>query len=212
MNRRYAWSIPLVLTMLVTGVVACFGAQDGQPRQSLKIGDQAPGWGKLEATDGKSYELSDFDAPVLVVVFACHHCPTVQAYEDRIVKLQADYKDKGVQLVVINPNNIYPLPRMKDRVKEKGYNFPYLIDASHEAGHIYGATNTPHFFVLDADRKVRYMGALDDHMHAEHAKKHHVREAIDALLAGNDPPVTKTNPVGCTVKYASSASYREQHK
>ena len=212
MTQMQTWKFSLVTGVLMAGAVASFAAQDGQPRQSLDVGDTAPCWGGLEATDGNQYKLADFDAPVLVVVFACHHCPTVQAYEDRIIQLQADHEDKGVQVVMINPNNIYPLHRMKDRVEEKGYNFPYLIDASHESGHVYGATNTPHFFVLDAERTVRYMGALDDHTHAQHARTHHVRDAIDALRAGEEPPVAKTHAVGCTVKYASSAVYRQQHQ
>lgn len=205
--------IPILLLVLFTGTAcgaADGSARDGQPRQSLSVGDTAPCWGNLEATDGNHYALEDFDAPILAVIFACHHCPTVVRYEDRIIELQADYEERGVQVVVINPNNIFTIDRMKDRVEEKGYNFPYLIDASQESGHVYGARNTPHVFLLDAERTVRYKGSMDNHPQQDRADTHYVRDAIDALLGGENPPVAQTRAVGCTVKYASSEQYRER--
>ena len=207
-RRMVSWSAVGVLAVATLSLTACYGGQHGRPRESLDVGDKAPCWGELPATDGKSHSMADFDDPLLVVVFACHHCPTVVTYEDRIMEIQADYADKGVQLVVLNPNGIYPLSRMKDRAEEKEYNFPYIIDESKESGHKYGATHTPHVFVLDRDRVVRYKGAVDDNNNPANVEQQHVRAALDALLEGNDPPVTETRARGCTVKYGDTAAYR----
>jgi alkyl hydroperoxide reductase subunit AhpC len=213
MSRKLVcWNTPLVLVVVVLGTTAGYGGQDGQPRESLNIGDKAPDWGKLPSIDGKSYRMADLDSKLLAVVFACHHCPTVVAYEDRIKQLQTDYKNRGVQVVVLNPNAIYSLQRMKDRAEEKEYNFLYIMDESQESGHKFGARNTPHVFLLDEKRVVRYMGAVDDSQNEANVKQHYVRAALDAVLAGNDPPVTKTNPTGCTVKYGSSAAYRARYQ
>ena len=212
-RKLIPWTTLAVLAVGVLMLTACYGeGVHGRPRESLDIGDKAPCWGNLPATDGESYSMADFDAPLLVVAFACHHCPAVVAYEERMIQLQADYADKGVQLVAINPNTIYPLSRMKDRVEEKGYNFPYLMDETKESGHQYGATHTPHMFVLDADRVVRYKGGIDDSTNPANVKVHCLRNALDALLEGNDPPVTVTRPRGCTVKYGNVDNYRARFK
>ena len=203
-----SWSTLAVVALSPLAITACQAGEHGKPRESLNIGDKAPDWGNLPATDGESYSMADFDAKWLVVAFACHHCPTVVAYEDRIKQIQADYGDKGVQLVAINPNSIYPLSRMKDRAEEKEYNFPYIMDESRESGHKYGATHTPHMFVLDADRVLRYKGGIDDSPNPDNVKQQHLRDALDALLAGNDPPETETRPRGCTVKYGNVDAYR----
>ncbi len=207
-RRLISWGAASVVALLAVSLTACHGGQHGRPRESLAVGDKAVDWGKLPATDGNSYSLANLDAKILVVAFACHHCPTVVAYEDRIMEVQADYGDKGVQVVVLNPNGIYPLSRMKDRAEEKEYNFLYIIDESKESGHKYGAVNTPHIFVLDENRVVRYKGALDDSPNPANVQKKYVRDALDALLDGNDPPTTETRPVGCTVKYGDTAAYR----
>ena len=184
-------------------VPACYG-QHGQPRESLKIGDAAVDWGKLPAADGESYSLADIDAKLVAVVFGCHHCPVYVAYEDRLKELQADYKDKGVAVVVVNPNVMWgddTLDHLKKRAKEKEYNFLYINDASQESGHKFGGKVTPHVFLLDADRKVRYIGGVDDSQNPANVKEKHLRNAIDALLEGNDPPQTETRAFGCTIKY-----------
>jgi hypothetical protein len=209
MYRKTAcWILITTLVVVVSSVTAGLAAEHGKPRESLNIGDKAPDWGSLPSTDGKSYRMADLDSKILAVVFACHHCPTVVAYEDRIKQLQADYQDKGVQVVVLNPNGIYPLSRMKDRAEEKEYNFLYIMDESKESGHKYGARNTPHVFLLDQDRVLRYKGAIDDNMNPANVQQHYVRAALDALLAGNKPQVAETNPIGCTVKYGSTEAYR----
>ncbi len=203
--HRITW---VAAVLAVSPIAACQAAEHGRPRESLSIGETAPDWGKLPATDGKSYSMADLDAAWLVVAFACHHCPTVVAYEDRIKEIQADYQKRGVQVVVLNPNGIYPLSRMKDRAEEKEYNFLYIIDESKESGHRYGATNTPHIFVLDENRVVRYKGAVDDSPNPANVQVQYLRNALDALLEGNDPPTAETRAVGCTVKYGCTEAYR----
>ncbi len=208
-TRSFAFLIaPIALGLVASTIVCASTGQHGRPRESLSIGDKAPDWGSLPATDGQSYRMADLDSKLLAVIFACHHCPTVVAYEDRIMQLQEDYKDKGVQVVVLNPNGIYPLSRMRDRAEEKGYNFLYIMDESKESGHRFGARNTPHVFLLDQDRVLRYQGSVDDNMNPAAVQQHFVRAALDALLAGNDPPITETNPIGCTVKYGCVEDYR----
>ncbi len=209
MTRRNTLCIPtMVIGPVALMVTVAVSGEHGRPRESLDIGARAPDWGSLPATDGKSYRMADLDSKLLAVVFACHHCPTVVAYEDRIKQLQADYQDKGVQVVALNPNGIYPMSRMKDRAEEKEYNFLYLMDESKESGHKYGARNTPHVFVLDQNRVLRYKGAIDDNTHPANVQQHYVRAALDALLAGNAPTITETNPVGCTVKYGCVEAYQ----
>ncbi len=195
-----------VLSLLAVGVFVvntCHG-QHGQPRESLKIGDKGVEWGSLPATDGSNYRLADIDAKLVVVVFGCHHCPVHVAYEERLKEIQADYEGKDVAVVVLNPNNMWDedtMERMKKRAAEKEYNFVYINDASQESGHKYGARVTPHIFLLDADRVVRYIGGVDDSQNPANVKEHHLRNALDALLAGQDPPRTETRAFGCTVKY-----------
>jgi DUF971 family protein len=213
MSRRFVlWITPMALLVAALALRTGHGDEHGKPRESLNIGDKAPDWGNLPATDGKSYRMADLDSKILAVVFACHHCPTVVVYEDRIKQLQKDYANKDVQVVVLNPNGIYPLRRMKDRAEEKEYNFLYIMDEKKESGHRYGATNTPHVFLLDEHRVVRYKGAIDDNMDASNVKQQYVRKALDALIAGNEPPVTETSPVGCTVKYGNTDDYRATYQ
>lgn len=170
----------------------------------VKVGDPAPGFKGIIGVDDQEHGLAEYKkAKVVVLVFTCNHCPVAVAYEDRLIALQEDYKDKGVQVVAVNVNNIPPdrLEPMKERAKSKGFNFPYLYDSSQKMGHDYGATKTPHVFVLDQQRKVAYIGAIDDSMKEDRVKRHYVREVLDALLAGDPPPVTETPAVGCTIKY-----------
>jgi peroxiredoxin len=126
-----------------------------------------------------------------------------KAYEDRLVKLNGDYKDKEVQVVAVNVNNIDAdkLDKMKERAKEKNFEFPYLYDSSQKIGKDYGAKVTPHVFVLDKDRKLVYVGAIDDNMDASKVKKNLLRDAIDALLGGKEPPEKVTKQFGCSIKY-----------
>lgn len=174
----------------------------------LKIGDPAPPF-ELPGVDGKTYKLEDFaDDDVLGVIFMCVHCPYVQAYEDRIMAVQADYASKGVQFVGINPNDERKYPEdsfdnMVKRARMKGYNFPYLRDKSQEVAEAYGAQCTPEFFVFDADRKLRYRGRLDDNYQDPAAvKRRYLREALDAILSGQEPKEAFVPAIGCSIKWA----------
>jgi len=126
--------------------------------------------------------------------------------DDRIIDFANDYKDKSVKLVAVSVNDIDKdrLPGIKEHMKDKKLNYTYGYDESQAIGRAYGATNTPHFFVLDKERKIRYIGAMDDNaMHEAKVTKHYLRDAVDALLAGKTPPVKETRPTGCSVKYKS---------
>lgn len=170
-----------------------------------KLGEQAPSWSGIPGVDGKEHGLSDYqDAKLVVLVFTCNHCPVAVAYEDRLIDLQKDYQDKGVQLIAINVNNtLYDrLDRMKERAQEKGFNFPYLYDSSQKTARDYGATNTPHVFVLDQNRKLVYRGGIDDNFQkASAVKKQYLRDALDSLLAGQQVAQADTPHPGCGIKW-----------
>lgn len=183
----------------------------------LKIGQKAPDFAALTGVDEKQHGLADYrDAKAVVVVFTCNHCPVAKAYEDRLITIQADYKAKGVEIVAINSNSPKKQPqdsleKMKERAagndlgdwrEKKGpFNYPYLFDATQKVARAYGATCTPHVFVLDSERKVAYMGAVDDNMDAKKAKEPHLRSALDAVLEGKKPPKTETKEFGCGIKW-----------
>jgi len=174
---------------------------------TLKIGDPALDF-QLLGVDGNTYRLEDFeDKKILIVMFSCNHCPTVRAYEDRFVELQRDYKDKGVVLVAINPNDDKKYPEdsfknMKARAKEKGFNFPYLRDETQSVARSYGAERTPEAFVFDMKRVLRYHGRIDDNVYEpDKIQQHYLRDALDAILKGQKVLVQDTEPVGCTIKW-----------
>jgi peroxiredoxin len=200
MKRVISGLLGLGCLMLALGVGSCAVAE----QKGVKVGDPAPDWKGIIGVDDKQHSLSDYkDAKLIVLVFTCNHCPVAKAYEDRLIALQKDYKDKGVQVIAVNVNNIPEdrLDRMKERAKEKGFNFPYIYDSSQKMGHDYGARVTPHVFVLDSERKIAYIGAIDDNMDPAKVKKHYLRDALDALLDGKSPPVAETKAFGCTIKY-----------
>jgi peroxiredoxin len=173
----------------------------------MNINDTAPDF-KLKGTDDQEHSLEDAkEKKVLVVIFTCNHCPYVKAYEDRLIEIQNDYKDKGVQLVGINSNDESTHPddnfeSMKKRVEEKGFNFPYLRDETQEVAKAYGGERTPHIFVFDEERKLRYTGRIDDNWeHPEQVTKQDLREALDALVEGKEVPNPETHAIGCTIKW-----------
>jgi peroxiredoxin len=184
---------------------------------TLPLGATAPDF-SLPGVDDRSWSLKDFaDAKVLVIIFTCNHCPTAQYYEERIKQLVTDYKAKGVAVVAISPNDPKSVrldelswtdlsdsfEEMKLRAKERHFNFPYLYDGDTETvSRAYGPVATPHVFLFDGTRQLRYAGAIDNSERAPQVKKHFVREALDALLAGQEPPTTRTKVVGCSVKWA----------
>jgi peroxiredoxin len=194
---RRTWNLALGLTL-----VALFVSNQGWAQ--VKLGDAAPNWTNLPGVDGKQHSLSDYrQAKAIVLVFTCNHCPVAKAYEDRLIELQADYQARGGQLIAINVNNLPAdkLDKMKERAEAKGFNFPYLYDASQASGHAYGAAVTPHAFVLDAQRKIAYLGAIDDSQARNNVKTRFVRDALEALLAGRKPAKAETNAFGCGIKY-----------
>ena len=189
----------LVLAMTVTTVLA-----DG-----YKVGDKASDF-KLKNIDGTYVSLSDFqEAKGFIIAFTCNGCPYAQAYQDRIIALDKKYKILGYPVIAINPNDtdLKPddsLEEMKKRAEEKGYTFPYLKDATQEVYRMYGATNTPHVFVLTksgGDLKVEYIGAIDDnYQDSDEVEEAYLANAIDALLEGKRPNPSYTKAIGCSIK------------
>jgi len=194
--------------------------------ETLPIGSKAPDF-NLPGIDGKNYSLESFKgAKVLVIAFICNHCPTSQAYEERLIRIASDYADKGVKLVAINPNNPESLrydelgwsdvgdsfEDMKIRAKEKNFNFPYLYDGETETtSKQYGPQSTPHIFIFDADRILRYNGRLDD-MENPHKtpRSSDARNAIDALLDHKEVPVAVTKVFGCSIKWLDKKDWMDK--
>ncbi len=179
----------------------------GEYNEVLSIGDQAPAWMDLPGTDGRSHSLADLAGrPVVVVVFTCVSCPTAADYEDRINTLARTYGGDGgkVAVVAISVNQVMQdqLPALTERAKQKGFAFTYLHDASQQIARQYGAVFTPEFYVLDQDRRVVYMGAMDDATDPARVTRRHVEDAIAAVLAGRRPEVTEVIARGCRVRYA----------
>ena len=192
-----------------------FAAEDAI--QPLQIGAAAPEF-NLPGVDGKHYTLKDFaDSRILAIIFTCNHCPTAQAYEDRIMRLVSDYRPKGVAFLAISPNDPRAVrldelgysdlndsfPEMKIRAAGKKYNFPYVYDGETQiTSTAYGPTATPHVFVFDAERKLRYQGRVDNSENGRSITSADFRNALDALLAGREVPVKTTRPFGCSIKWA----------
>lgn len=189
----------------VTQTAATSDEKDSKDeKKSIKIGDKGPAWENLAGTDDKKHSLKDLkDSKAVAVIFTCNTCPVAVAYEDRLIKLSNDYKNKGVAIVAINVNKDRhnSLDAMKKRAEEKGFPFAYLFDPSQQIARDYVATVTPHVFLLDGKGKLAYMGAMDDEMNADAVKHHHLKDAIDAVLAGKSPEVTTTKQLGCGIKY-----------
>jgi peroxiredoxin len=192
------------LAVVLTLSVAATGLAD-KFNKKVDIGDAAPVWSGIMGTDDAEHSLSDYkDAKAIVQIFTCNHCPVAVSYEDRLVELQKDYAERGVQLVAINVNNMEAdrLPAMKRRAESKGFNFPYLYDESQQTAVECGANVTPHVFVLDGQRKIAYMGAIDDNWNdASKVNKHYLRDALEAVLAGETPAVVSTKAQGCGIMY-----------
>ena len=190
----------IVSLMLLLGFAAVCEA--GKYNKILSIGDDAPAWVNLEGVDGKKHSLSDLkESPIVIVVFTCNSCPIAQDYEDRIIALQKSYSK--IPIVAINVNTIKDdlLPAMKERAKKKQFPFAYLYDATQKIGKAYGANYTPEFFVLNADRKIVYMGALDDKIPPAMPMTLYIEEAIAAIRNGEAPTVAETFPLGCRIRY-----------
>jgi len=177
--------------------------------QGYQTGDNATDF-KLRNVDGRYVSLRDYpDAKGFIVIFTTNHCPYAIAYEDRIIDLDNKYKSMGYPVIAINPNSAEAYPedsydKMIVRAEEKGFTFPYLLDEKQEIYKIYGATKTPHVYVLkkEPDKlKVAYIGAIDNNYRdAEQADEHYVQDAVNSLLAGKDPDPDFTRAIGCGIK------------
>ncbi len=202
----------VMLMMLVTQVSSLHA---GKYNSTLSLGDAAPAWKGLPAVDGKTYSLSDFESyKVIVVVFTCNSCPYAIDIEDRLLAFYQKYCKQGVALVAINVNKVEAdlMPAMKDKAKEKSFQFPYLFDETQKIAKDYGAKRTPEFFVLDQERRVVYMGALDDSPEGKKVTKRYIEAAVDRTLAGKKIEIAETIPVGCAVRFERTRRTRRVPK
>lgn len=203
MKTQQKIALSLILAIIaISGVYA----------QGYRIGDKATDF-RLKNVDGQMVSLSDYkDAKGFIIVFTCNHCPFAQAYEDRIIDLHHRYAPQGFPVVAINPNDPAQQPedrfdKMVERAKNKKFPYAYLFDEGQKVYPIYGATRTPHVFVLNKTKDgliVEYIGTIDDnYKDAKAAQKHYVVDAVEALLAGKKPVVKETKAVGCSIKSKS---------
>lgn len=212
-----AFRLTLVFAVLTCPAVLAQETKTvANPTKLLAIGTPAPDF-NLPGVDGKNHTLASFkDAKLLLVIFTCNHCPTAQAYEQRIIDLHKDYQDKGVALVAISPNDDAAvrldelgytdvgdsLADMKMRAKERDFQFPYLYDGENQnVSRAYGVLATPQVLIFDAERKLRYVGRIDD-SDVKAVTSQDTRNALDALLADKPVPVETTRVFGCSTKWA----------
>ncbi|MBE3096642.1 MAG: redoxin domain-containing protein [Planctomycetes bacterium] len=216
----------LRVTVLAAGLLGvAWGCPVARAAGTLERGSPAPDF-RLPGVDGKTYSLESFgEAQVLVIIFTCNHCPTAQAYEDRIKQLAADYKDRKVAVVAISPNDPEAvrldelgysdlgdsLEDMRIRAKDKAFNFPYLYDGQDQkVSRAYGPAATPHVFVFDRARKLRYAGRIDNSEKPDRVTSQETRDAIEALLAGKAVPVEATKAFGCSTKWSDKRAAARQ--
>ncbi len=219
-------SLTAVLSfVLIITTEAAFSQVTHTEPETLKPGTKAPDF-SLKGVDGKTYSLKDFSkAQVLVVIFSCNHCPTAQAYEDRIIAISKDYKPKGVDVVMISPNSVKALnysemgytdlgdsfEDMQQRALDKKFPFPYLYDGDEQKSALaYGPVATPHCFVFDKGRVLRYAGRVDGSEKPGTGNGEDLRAAIDAVLAGSPVKNPVTKVFGCSIKWSWKDEYTKQ--
>ncbi len=192
--------ISTAAVLFLIGISAFTISGDG-----YKVGQKAADF-SLKNVDGKMVSLADYkNAKGFIVIFTCNHCPVAKAYEQRIIGLNEKFASKGYPVIAINPTNpdLYPddsFGDMQARAKEQGYKFPYLMDEGQKIYPKFGATKTPHVFLLNKDLEVKYIGAIDDNQDADAAKVKYVENAIAALDKGQSPAPAETKAVGCGIK------------
>lgn len=202
-----------ILIVGVMAVIAVLFINASEPIAGYGVGDYAKDF-KLENIDGKSVSLSDYEnAKGYIVVFTCNTCPYAKAYESRIIELDKNYASKGFPVIAINPNDVSQQPgdsmnEMKKRANSKGYTFPYLRDDSQEVARAFGATKTPHVYVLNKEAsekyKVEFIGAIDDSPNdPSDVSETYVEDAINSILSGKKPAITEKRAIGCTIKWKS---------
>jgi len=200
---------PVFLSIMLVTFISDYTSNNVLLNEGYQVGDVVSDF-ELKNIDGKMVSMSDFkDAKGFIITFTCNTCPFALAYEDRIIALNKKYAPKGYPVIAINPNNPVVQPgdsykSMQERAKEKDFTFPYLVD---EGQHVYpkfGATKTPHMFVLQKTKKgnvVKYIGAIDDnYKDAGAVKTKYVEDAVDALLKGEAVKQTETKAIGCSIK------------
>ena len=202
-------TLKVLLMVCVIVLLTAFNQKSNTIGEGYKVGDIATDF-SLKNVDDKMVSMSDYaDAKGFIVIFTCNHCPYSVAYEDRIIELDKKYKEKGFPVIAINPNNPEvskgdDFESMKVRAKEKGFTFPYLFDDGQKIYPQYGATRTPHVFLLNktsAGLKVTYIGAIDDnYKSAKEAKTKYVEDAIASLLKNEEPKTNFTRAIGCSIK------------
>ena len=189
----------MILTLIASLLFAA-----GTYNETLGVGDPAPAWVNLDGIDGKKHSLADLkDKDVVVVIFTCNSCPVAVAYEDRIVALSRKHKNSKVGIIAINVNQVPEdkLDKMKERAEQKGFDFPYLFDPTQKIAKDFGARFTPEFFVLDKNRKIAYLGAMDNKNAAKDATESYLDAAVDAALRGEKSKVGETLGRGCAIRW-----------
>jgi len=225
-GRTFAWAVFPALLMILGMLATVCAAEDDSAHPTLAIGSAAPDF-SLPGIDGKTHTLAEYkSAKVLVIVFTCDHCPTAQLYEGRLKKLVEDYKGQSVQFVMIEPNDPNAvrldelawtdvgddLDGMKIRAAYRHFNFPYLYDGATQAtANAYGPKATPHVFIFDAQRKLRFEGRVDDSQRESLVKVQDTRNAIDALLADTPVLVDHTGVFGCSTKWKAKIASGEAY-
>jgi peroxiredoxin len=213
---RKTLSVLAVIVLAAASVLA----GPGKYNKVVAPGDPAPKFSGIPAVMGDkdtTLTLDDLKEDVVVLVFLANHCPYVTKVEDRLIDFANDYKDKNVKIVAacVTPQPEYApegynkeyceqdtLPKIKERINEKKYNFPYGRDDTQKIGRDYGAVATPTFFVLDKERKIRYIGSIDDNIDDESkVTKKYLRDAVDAVLSGKNVEVEETRATGCGIGY-----------
>jgi peroxiredoxin len=216
----------IVLSLVIAGLNANLFNLKAEDAKTLDIGASAPAF-SLPGVDGKTYTLESFkESKILMIVFMADHCPTAQAYEDRVLQLYSEFSSQGVAIVLVSPNDPRAVcleeigyselgdsfEEMKIRAKDKNFPMPYLYDGDRqEMAKAYGPTTTPHVFIFDDQRKLRFCGRIDEMENPyEKATQHDTRNAILALLEGKPVPVEKTKTFGCSIKWASKIEWRNK--
>jgi peroxiredoxin len=193
----------MLVLMFAISMSATTFAQKSEFNEVVSVGDKAPDFSGMPGVDDKKHSLKEYkSAKAVVVVFTSNQCPVALDYEARLIALQEEFSKRGMQLVAINSNFEAgsELEVMKEHAESQKFNFPYLRDENQEIAKAYGATHTPHVFLLDGDRNIAYMGAIDDSDVPEKVTKHYLRDGIEALLSGKEPAVKDTQPFGCRIR------------
>ena len=203
--HRWAWGVPRLLAAFGLSLLVVTTAYAGKFNAKLSPGDDAPSWTNLPGVDERRHGLADYrDAKAVVLIFTCNHCPVAGSYLERLNAIQKDYEGKGVRLVAINCDRAEAgdLAALKEFADKHELNFPYLADADQSTARAYGVRVTPEVVLLDARRKVAFLGAVDDNWAApDEVRKRYLRDALDAVLADRTPETAETRARGCVVQF-----------